>query len=63
MNTNPENSDPLSLNFNAGGNSPTPNPIGYNGSPLAAFKMDTQIYNREALLDYCSSKGQISPQA
>ncbi|MEQ9668816.1 hypothetical protein [Coleofasciculus sp. G2-EDA-02] len=39
MNTNPKNNDSLSLNFNVGGNSPPAN-LRYNGSPLAAFKMD-----------------------
>lgn len=39
MNTNPKNNDSLSLNFNVGGNSPPAN-LRYNGSPLAAFKME-----------------------
>ncbi len=31
--------DSLSLNLFTGGNSPCVNPIGYNGSPFAAFKV------------------------
>lgn len=41
MNTNPKNIDSLSLNFKVGGNSPPANSSEYNGSPLAASKMDT----------------------
>ncbi len=46
MNINPENKDALSVNLLVGGNSPPAvfmpvglYPIGYNGSPLAAFQM------------------------
>ncbi len=35
-----QNKDSLSLNLSVGGNSPDANPIGYNGSPLAAFGME-----------------------
>ncbi|MFB2970271.1 GUN4 domain-containing protein [Aerosakkonema sp. BLCC-F183] len=42
MNIHPENEDALLGNLFAGGNSPTANPNGYNGSPLAAFQMDRQ---------------------
>ena len=40
MNIHPENKDSLPLNLLVGSNSPPANPNGYNGSPLAAFKMD-----------------------
>lgn len=40
MTTNSDNKDSLSLNLNLGGNSPPANPNGYNGSPLAALKME-----------------------
>ncbi|EDX77252.1 hypothetical protein MC7420_389 [Coleofasciculus chthonoplastes PCC 7420] len=43
MNTNPKNNDSLSLNFNVGGNSPPAN-LRYNGSPLAAFKMENLVH-------------------
>ncbi len=33
-----QNKDSLSLNLSIGGNSPDANPVGYNGSPLAAFR-------------------------
>jgi len=39
MNTNPKNKETLALYFNTGGNSPPAN-LRYNGSPLAAFKVD-----------------------
>jgi len=39
MNIHPENKDSLLLNLLVGSNSPPANPNGYNGSPLAAFKM------------------------
>jgi hypothetical protein len=40
MNTDLDFKDSLSLNLFSGSNSPPANPVGYNGSPLAAFKMD-----------------------
>ncbi len=40
MNINPENKDVLSGNLFAGGNSSPANPSAYNGSPLAASKME-----------------------
>jgi hypothetical protein len=50
MNTNAENNDSLALNFNIGGNSPPAN-LRYNGTPLAAFKMDnaeSSLYNSQS---------------
>jgi hypothetical protein len=43
MNINPENKDTLSGSLFTSGNSPPANPVGYNGSPLAAFKMEYKI--------------------
>ncbi len=40
MNINPENKDALSGSLFTGGNSSPANPTGYNGSPLAASKVD-----------------------
>jgi hypothetical protein len=34
-----QNKDSLSLNLSVSGNSPDANPVGYNGSPLAVFRM------------------------
>jgi hypothetical protein len=42
MNINPENKDALSGSLFTGGNSPPANPVGYNGSPLAASKMESR---------------------
>lgn len=49
MNINPENKDALSGSLFTGGNSPPANPIGYNGSPLAASQMGLELEVNSAL--------------
>ena len=49
MNINPENKDALSGSLFTGGNSPPANPIGYNGSPLAASQMENRSQSKRTL--------------
>ena len=53
MNTNAENNDSLALNFNIGGNSPPAN-LRYNGSPLAAFKMELELERGAIAQDFAA---------
>ena len=61
MNTNFENKEDLSGSLFVGSNSPPVNPIGYNGRPLAASKMEELLNRLERLGFYQNDDPSLIP--
>jgi hypothetical protein len=61
MNINPENKDALSGSLFTGGKGTPANPVGYNGSPLAAFKMAKKKENPKYYEDWFKSPADDTP--